>query len=152
MKRITAFIALLVTLVVCIAGFLIFHNHHTFKLSPEYYNHAEIADLTIDQLKSLIAEQKSFAVFAHQPGCQTSTALANIVRDFSNTHDLTFYQINFSELKDSGIVEGLRFYPTFVLFRAGQVASFLAADAEADVPAYSSLDGFGKWFTSYVRL
>lgn len=152
MKRRVAFIILLATLVVCLAVFLVFHQTPTFRLSPEYYGAAKIEDIDLEGIRSLISEKKSFAVFAHQPGCQTSAALGQITQDFSGQHSLRLYQTNFSDLKASGLVPNLRFYPTFVIFRDGEVAAFLAADSDEDVAAFSSLDGFTKWFSKYVEV
>lgn len=152
MKRLAIIIASISVLVVCLAGFLIFHQHSAFRLDPEYYGAAEIAEITIDQLRALIDGEKSFAVFAHQPGCQTSAELAQIVQDFSDQNSLKVYQTNFSDLKSSGLVPGLRFYPTFVIFHAGEVADFLMADSDEDVAAFTSLEGFTEWFSGYAQL
>lgn len=152
MKRLTAGIILFVTLVICVAAFLIFRRPATFRLDPEYYDTAQIEDIDIAELRELVDERKTFAVFAHQPGCQTSAELSQIVQDFSAEHQLKIYQTSFSDLKDSDLVPGLRFYPTFVIFRNGAVVDFLAADSEEDVSAYQSFDGFSEWFTSYVGL
>ncbi len=152
MKRLTAGIILLVTLVICVAAFLIFRQPATFRLDPEYYDTAQIEDIDIAELRELVDERKTFAVFAHQPGCQTSVELSQIVQDFSAEHQLKIYQTNFSDLKASGLVPNLRFYPTFVIFRDGEVVAFLAADSDEDAAAFSSLDGFTKWFSKYVEV
>ncbi len=152
MKRRVAFIVLLATLVICLAAFLIFHRTSTFRLSPEYYSEAQIEEVDLGEIRDQINEGKSFAVFAHQPGCQTSAELAQIVQDFSSQHSLKFYQIGFSDLKNSGLVSELRFYPTFVIFRDGKVVDFLKADSGDDMSAFTSLEGFIEWFNKYVRV
>lgn len=151
MKRHTVIIVLLLTLIICISGFLILHQHQTFRLDSEYYDQAEIQDLTLEQLRELIAKHKTFALLAYQSGCQTSAELSRNVRQFSEQYSLKIYRIVFSELKNSGLVEGLRFYPTFVIYHDGEVVDFLAADATEDTSAYTSLDGFTEWFSKYVE-
>ena len=152
MKRLAAGIILLITLVVCVVVFLISRQSAAFRLDSEYYDNAQVEDVDITELRELVAKRKTFAVFAHQPGCQTSAELSQIVQDFSTQYQLEIYQTSFSDLKESGLVPELRFYPTFVIFHNGVVVDFLAADSEEDVPAYKTLDGFTEWFTNYVKL
>lgn len=152
MKRSTTLIILFVTLLICIGGFLIFHQHQTFSLSPEFYGQSELRDISADELQELISEQKTFVLLAHQPNCQASAELSNIVRQFSEQNSVTIYRIAFSDLKNSALVDGLRFYPTFVIYHNGEVVDFLEADSAEDVSAYTSLGGFTEWFKGYVRL
>lgn len=152
MKRhILAATAIVVTIfVVTIAVF----RAKTVRLSldAEYYGISDIQSIDSDVLNQLIQDKKSFGLFISQPSCQASEDFEQYLADFTETYNLKFYKINFSNLKDSNIIPELRFYPSFAIFYEGEVVDFLAADSDEDAAAYTSVDGFKDWFTKYVKL
>ena len=136
--------------VIVTASFYI--KHARFALDSEYYGAAEIQTITLDELQTLIDEQKTFGLFVSQPSCQASADLEKHLSEFLDAHPLKFYEISFSTLKDSHIIPELRFYPSFVTFRDGKVIDFLEANSDEDADAYISADGFTNWFSDYVKL
>lgn len=141
-------LALIALAVVAAVAFL----RAPFALSPENYTTAALEPIDLDQLNQLISEEKSFGLFISQAGCQASNDLRQHLETFTTSHTLKFYEISFSALKDQGIIPDLKFYPSFALFRRGQVVDFLEADSNEGSPAYSSVAGFSDWFTHYAKL
>lgn len=150
-RRILIVLAILLTLfVVLVVLFRV--KHAQFTLDPEYYGISDIQTIDAATLNQLISDQKSFGLFVSQPSCQASTDLAKYLNAFTDTYQIKFYEISFSTLRDHNIVPDLRFYPSFVLFRDGEVVDFLEADSDEDTPAYTSADGFVAWFSEYIKL
>lgn len=135
--------------VIAVAGFAIIRDAK-FELEDGMYGDGQIINITIDDVKSKIAEHQSFALFVSQPGCRTADDLRKIVKEFASTHHLTIYEVDYSGLRESNLVPGLKFYPSFVVFRRGKPIDFLEADNSEDVSAYATLDGFSTWFTDHV--
>lgn len=148
-KVIPVFSIVIAILVVAVAGFAIFRGAK-FELENEMYGSGQIVDITIDDVKSKVAKRQSFALFVSQPGCRTADDLRKIVKEFADIHHLTIYEVDYSGLRESNLVPGLKFYPSFVVFRRGKPIDFLEADNGEDVPAYATLDGFSTWFTDHV--
>lgn len=148
-KKIPIFSAIVALFVVIVAGFAIIHDAK-FELEDGMYGDGQIINITIDDVKSKIAEHQSFALFVSQPGCRTADDLRKIVKEFASTHHLTIYEVDYSGLRESNLVPGLKFYPSFVVFRRGKSVDFLEADNSEDVSAYATLDGFSAWFTDHV--
>lgn len=153
MKRwLLGVVVMIISTGVVFLSVLLYAKNARFALSSEYYGVGEIQTITTDELQTLIDEQKSFGLFVSQPACQASADLEKHLREFLDVHLLKFYEISFSALKDSDIISGLHFYPSFAIFRDGKVIDFLEADSDADASAYTSVDGFTDWFSSYVKL
>lgn len=152
MKRhILAIVAIIITALVIVAA--IFHvKNARFALSSEYYGVSEIQAIDSTTLNQLISDHKSFGLFVSQPSCQASADLEKYLNDFINVHQMKFYEISFSALKDDNIIPDLRFYPSFVIFHDGKVVDFLEADSDEDAAAYTSVAGFEEWFSGYAQL
>lgn len=153
MKRRLIIITVIIVAVICVgvATFLGTKNS-PFALDAESYDAAQLQTIDLAELQSLIANQKSFGLFVSQPSCQASVDLQQHLDEFTTSHSLRFYEISFSNLKDSDIITELRFYPSFAIFHNGKVVDFLEANSDVDAPAYTSVDGFTDWFTKYVKL
>lgn len=152
MKRGILFTIIVILSVGIIAAIVYCLNTANFALSPEYYGVAEIEPLDLGTLQTLIDEEKSFGLFVSQPACQASADLEQYIEEFQETHPLKFYEISFSSIKDAGIIPGLRFYPSFVLFHDGEVVDFLEANSDEDASAYTSTIGFTNWFIQYAKV
>ena len=59
--------------------------------------------------------------------------------------------MEFSDVKMSGLVEGLKYYPSVALFRDGKMATFLHSDSDEDLSALQSEEGFREWWEKYIK-
>lgn len=148
-KSITIFSIVIFVLVVLFTVFIIFRDAK-FELSDNMYGDGQIIEASIDDIRTKVSERQSFALFVSQPGCRTADDLRKIVKEFAITHHLVIYEVDYSGLRESNLVPGLKFYPSFVVFRRGKPVDFLKADDNEDASAYTNLDGFSTWFTDHV--
>lgn len=122
-----------------------------YELSSEYYGNGEIASIDIAELRELTGDKKSFALLIYQPNCRASEDFEKIVKEFTEREQVGFEKIAFSEVKSSGLLDELQYYPSVVLYRDGEVVTFLKTDEDKDLAAYQSLDGFTEWWKGYVK-
>lgn len=146
-KIITVLIILVISLV------LIITKNNKFYLDDNYYNNQnELQEISIEEVKELILNKKSFAVFIHEPRCLTSQALSGMIKNYLNKNNMSMYTIPFSKFKESGIENKIKYYPSVVLFDKGKVISFLEADNDDHLKYYDSEEGFKEWFETYILL
>lgn len=143
---------IIASITLALSGFFLWRSFLKTTLSSEYYTQAEIKNISIDKLRTLVSEQKSFAVFVSQPDCRTADDLRRILGEFTEQYQLTVYEIAFSELKQSDLAPDVKYYPSFIIFRAGKVKAFLHADSTEDSAAYNSFEGFSDWFQKHAKL
>lgn len=122
-----------------------------YELSSEYYGNSNITSIDTESLAALVKNKKSFALLVYQPNCRASEDFEKIIKEFSETEQIGFEKIAFSEVKNSGLLDDLEYYPSVVLYRDGEVVTFLKTDEDEDLPAYQSLGGFTEWWNKYVK-
>lgn len=144
-------IAFFVLIALGLGGFFLWQSSRRVSFSPEYYDQAHLEKASVANLEGLVAQHKSFGVFVSQPNCRTADDLRRILEQYSAEHQLTFYEVAFSELKDSELAPDVKYYPSFIIFDKGKVATFLRANSAEDSAAYNSLDGFSQWFESHAK-
>lgn len=128
-------------------------KENTFELSEEYYNNEEsLIEISNKELKSLENEKKSFAVFVYLPNCTTSSEFNEVLTDFLEKNQISFYKISGLDTDNTKIGETLKFYPSVVIYNEGEIVSYLRSDNDEDTEYYKSVEGFKEWFTKSVSL
>lgn len=144
--------AVFIALVAGFCAFLLLAKPAPFRLNEQFYGTAELTSISVDELQRLVDDKASFVVFISQPSCRASADFEKILQSFIAKHPMKFYEIAFSDLKNLPFAKGVRFYPSFLVFKNGQLVDFLEADSDEDASAYTSLDGFETWFTKQIIL
>lgn len=151
--KFVSFNLLFIGCIILIAGC---NNNELFFLEDEYYSNynQENTFLEIEnkELNELIKDKKSFGVFIYQPMCISSNDFEQVLADFTNTYEINFYKIAFSNIKDTALGEKVKYYPSFAIFKEGKLVDYLESDKDEDIEYYKSSEGFKKWFTKYVEL
>lgn len=150
-RLIGAIAGIIATIVLVAAAVLIFRDGRVV-LSAEYRGEGGIGMITTDDLKTMAGEKKSFMLFVSQPECQAAEKLRGILQELIKEYPIQIFEVSFSELRESGLASEVRFYPSLVVYRQGQVADFLDANGSADTEAYNSLAGLKDWLTNVVIL
>jgi hypothetical protein len=123
-----------------------------FYLNDEYYGNSSLIEIDSEKLKTLEKDKKTFVVFVYQPLCSTSYDLNNYVTEFLDTYKMGFYKILFSSIKDTSIVDYVKYCPSVVIYRNGKIIAYLDADSDKDAVYYESVENLKKWLTKYVLL
>ncbi len=151
-KKPIAIVGAVIAVVICVVAAIMIFCSGRVVLDQEYYGHGEIGNISIDQMRSMIDEKKSFVVFVSQPDCRTADKLREILQDFITKYPMQIFEVSFSDLKSSGLADEVKYYPSVIIYRDGKIADFLDANDGEDSAAYNSLEGFEEWFTNQVIL
>ncbi len=150
-KKLLISSGILVAMAAAVLAIVLLVQPWKFRLSDEYYGKSGLTEIDTGELEELIREKKTFAMFVYQPACRASDDFEKILTEFSEKNQISFEKIAFSKLKDSGLVEGLKYYPSAMIYHDGKVVDFLRADDDEDTAAYETLDGFEEWWRGYVK-
>lgn len=123
-----------------------------FYLNDEYYNKYELIDITSDEFNELENNKKTFAILVYSNGCSSCSKFQSILNKYLEKNSLTFYSISYSDCKNTNIKSCIKFAPTLMIYKDGELVTFLDANSDDDLEYYESVDGFNKWFTKYVIL
>ena len=123
-----------------------------FEFDDNLYGRAELIEIDAAGYDELVAEKASFGLLVYQPLCTTSYEFTQIVTAVTEAEQVSFYQIPFSQLKETALAEVVRYYPSFVLVREGEVVDALDAESDEDTAIYKEQTAFYDWLTGYVTL
>ncbi len=123
-----------------------------FYLEDKYYGSSDFIEINADNLKQLIDDKESFALFVYQPGCITSANFQKNLEKFTQNNNIQFYKMPFSDIKNTTLNKKIEYYPSFAIFNKGTLIDYLDAGSDNDLKYYESQKEFKTWFTDYVLL
>lgn len=144
MKKIKVFLLILV--IILLTGC----NNRQISLEDKYYHNSEIVEIDKDGYSNLVNDKENFVMFIYQPMCITSNNFEKILNDFSNEYQITIYKMPYSLVKDTPLIDTIKYYPSFVIFKNGKVVIYLDANSNEDIKYYQEINEFTKWFSEYV--
>jgi len=127
-------------------------NQNTFSLNEEYYKSSSFNELNIDTFGNLISNKKTFAVFIYQPLCSASYEFNKVLTKFANEYQISFYKLSFNDMKKTELKQYVKHYPSLVIYHEGKLIDYLDANSDEHSEYYKTVDGFRKWFSSYVSI
>jgi len=122
-----------------------------FSLDAEYLGKSGFEEISIDEFRTLVENKKSFAIFLYQPDCSASEDFEKVLTEFSEKENVKVLKTDYVEAKHSGLVPGLKYYPSLALYDKGKLVNYLKTDEDADIPAYKTEVGFREWWGKYVK-
>ena len=143
MKKIIVLILVSILLVGC---------NGKIKLEDKYYKRSEFIDADPSKVNDLIKSKESFVVFIYQPMCTMSSEFEELLDEYMDIRKISIYKMSFSDMKKTSLKDTVRFYPSFIIFKDGEVVDFLDADSDEDTKKYKELDAFKEWFEGYVEI
>lgn len=151
MKKINLVIVFLY-IIFCLLMYGCNKNEETFLLNEKYYESSEFNELSAESLNNLINDKESFAIFIYQPLCSSSNELNKVLIEFTTKYQISFYKLSFTNMKETQLKNYIKYYPSVVIFKEGKIVDYLDADSDEDIEYYKNIEGFEKWFSSYVSL
>ena len=143
---------LILFLILSILLFTGCNSEEPFYLEDKYYGSSDVIDLDSIYLEKLIKDKKSFAVFIYQPLCSNSENFESVLTKFLKNKQISIYKMAFSDMKKTSLYEKVKYYPSFVIFRNGEIVDYLDPNSDSDTSCFQSSKAFNYWFLSYVLL
>lgn len=135
-----------------ISSFLLTGCSKKFSLDEKYYEKASFTEIEKKDYEELINNKESFAVFIYQPLCTTSYNFNKVVTKFTDMYEMNFYKMSFANMKETELKDKIKYYPSFAIFKDGELVDYLDANSKEDTNKYKSVDYFSNWFSSYVKV
>ncbi len=132
----------------CVAVFLgsyyLFKSQEpkTFRFENELYGDSEAIDIKKDDYERMISEKKSFVVMVDKPDFYTTADMCERMASFPEDMQFKYYRIMWGEAKESSIHDYVKFVPSVVIVRKGEVVDFLDADSDDDTPKYNEAQAY----------
>ena len=142
-----------VKIVFCILLFMVVGcKNKIFSFEEKYYNEASLNEIQYEELNKLVDNKESFGVFIYQPLCETSSGFESVLNTFIKQYQMSFYKVAYSDIKNTDLGKKIKYYPSFIIYKEGEIVDYLEADKDEDTNIYKNIEDFKSWLSSYVTL
>lgn len=128
----------------------------TTELDAEFYCdgvcEGGFIEIGKENYEDLIKEKRSFVLFVDQNGCDGADRLRKFSNDYFPESGVKVHKMMFSDLKETTLHEKVKYYPSLVVIRKGDVRAFLRADSDEDADAFNQYGSFIDWVNQHVLL
>ena len=83
-----------------------------FYLNESYYKKAEIIKIDQDEYNRLVNSEETFIIFISALLCPAVTDFRDIINEFTINNNLTIYEINFENIKETNLDKKVKYYPS----------------------------------------
>ena len=125
-----------------------------FSLEDKYYNSEElIVYEDYSKISSLINDKENFVLYIYLDGCSTCHDTKIILEEYLTDKKIMVYGLNYDAMeKGSQLKKTIEYAPSVVLIEKGKIVKFLDTSSDEDTFAFKDIDGFSKWFETYIEL
>lgn len=124
-----------------------------FALSEEAYvdsGQGEVVKITASEFDRMVAEKKSFIVIAHMVVCPAEFPVMVSAKALARSENMRFYSLVEEEFRQTFLAKTVKYLPTAIIMRNGEIAAWLDAEKDEDVPYYKSAEGLKEWIGRWV--
>ena len=139
-------------IVLLLISLLLVGCNSKIKLEDKYYGKSKYIDLDYSKVDDLIESKENFVIFIYQPMCTMSSGFEELLDEYMDIRKISIYKMSFSDMKKTSLKDTVRFYPSFIIFKDGEVVDFLDADSDEDTNNYKILKAFKELFEGYVEI
>ena len=110
--------------------------------------------LTTEELDNKMNNKETFALYISLPGCSTCAKFNPIISKYNEYKLIDIYTANYSDidLEDEVIKQIVKYTPTVLLFKDGNLLDALLPDSDDDLPHYKSVKSLSEWFNENLGL
>ncbi len=128
------------------------NNNERYYLNKIYYGANAFTKVNSSQLNKLIEKKDSFILYTYNNYCALPISCEDIFMDFMKEYKISFISIPFDDFKDTKFYEEIKYGPTIIIIKEGQIIDYLDSNKNDDIEKYKDLKAFKKWLSNYIYL
>lgn len=145
MRKIISLMIIILVLTACTSS-------KRITLENKYYNtDSSLIEIDQDKLLELEKSKENFIVFVYLPNCITSYNFNNLLMEFLNKNQMSFYKISSTEVDSTKISEKIKYYPSLVIYQDGKIIAYLDANDDEEIKYFEDIDELSAWIYKYVN-
>lgn len=106
-----------------------------------------LVEITAEEFQQMVRAKKSFAVIAHMTICPAEYPLTTVAKQLAREEKRTIYSLTEEEFKKTGLAEKIKYLPTAVIYKNGELVKYLDAGADEDMKYYQTVEGLKEWIS-----
>ena len=111
--------------------------------------HAEgLVEITAEEFQQMVRAKKSFVAIAHMTICSAEYPLTTVAKQLAREENMKIYALPEEEFKKTGLAAEIKYLPTAVIYKNGELVKYLDAGADEDMKYYQSKEGLAEWINA----
>lgn len=129
-------------------------SHSKFYLDDKYYNinYNTNSFIEIDKTKISELNKDSYLLFTYNNYCSLPIPCEYIFEDFMSKYNISIVSIPFKEFKETKYYKKVKYAPTIIIIKEGNIVAYLDANSEKDLDKYQNIEEFVSWISKYIYL
>lgn len=123
-----------------------------FRLEEELYGEGEFLEISGEEYEERAWNGESFLVVARMEVCPAEFPVTDTVRSLAAERGVKFYSLKDEEFRKTSLKEKVKFLPSVVIVKEGEVVDFLDAEDDEDLERYKSTEELLKWLEEVVEI
>ena len=91
-------------------------------------------------------------LFTYNNYCSLPIPCEYIFEDFMSKYNISIVSIPFKEFKETKYYKKVKYAPTIIIIKEGNIVAYLDANSEKDLDKYQNINDFEKWISKYIYL
>lgn len=137
-----------VLLIIAIFLFCGCSNGKVFYLTEKYYNNGDYILVEASDIK----DNESFIIYTYNNFCILPVHCENIFKTVMEKYQIDVLSIPFEDFKNTSFYEKVKYAPSILIVKNGNIVSYLDANSNSDLEKYQDPEKFEEWLKKYIYL
>lgn len=154
-KKVLITILVIVLCLLSIIGAIVIYNKanitlEKFSLENNSYGKTDFIRVNSREINELIDDKKSVVIFTYNNFCTMQIPCEKIFEEYMEKNKVGIYSIEFDDFKNTYLYKKIKYAPSVIIVRDGEVVDYLDAEDDKDLDKYQNVDEFSKWINKYI--
>jgi len=118
-----------------------------FSLDKIYYNKSEFTK--VDNLDNL--SNQSYLLYTYNNFCILPVPCEDVFKEFMEKYNISIVSLPFGNFKNTVFYEKVRYAPSLIIIKNGEIISYLDANSNDDLPKYQDVHELELWLDNYIN-
>ena len=121
-----------------------------FYLDDIYYNDGNFITVDAETLNNI--DDKNYLLYTYNNFCIFQIPCDDIFKSVMEKHNIDIIGIPFSEFKNTRYYDKVKFAPSVIIIKNGEIVAYLDAESDEDFNRYQDVNEFESWLNEFIYL
>lgn len=122
-----------------------------FSIDTKFYN-SEGKFINVNSEEVNNKKDTNYVLFTYNNFCNLSIPCETIFESFMQNKKIDFLSIPFEDFKNTYLYNKVKFGPSVIIVKEGEVVQYLDANEDKDLDKYQDVSKFEEWISTYINI
>lgn len=142
-----------IIMIALITGILIvlpINRKDKFYLSKESYGKGEFTSINNEEIENILNNDGSIVIYTYNNYCSLPVSCEEVFKSYEKKYNISFYSISFENFKNTSLYKTVKYAPSVIIVRDGNIVDYLDASDDEDLQKYQNELKFERWINNYI--